>query len=65
MREGVSFLLFVGSYLTAQVQGQAFRDALQAAGYEVQLVQIPGIDHNDMARRQPETINAIAELLHP
>jgi len=65
VREGVSFLLFVGSYLTAQVQGQAFRDALQAAGYEVQLVQIPGIDHNDMARPQPETKNAIAELLHP
>jgi hypothetical protein len=64
-REGVSFLLFVGSYLTAQVEGQALRDALLAAGYEVQLIQIPGIDHNDMAWPQPETINAITELLHP
>lgn len=64
-REGILFELFVGSYLTAQREAQAFRDALRAAGYSVVLVQIPGIDHNDMARPQPETVNAIAELLHP
>jgi acetyl esterase/lipase len=64
-RENISFLLFIGSYETTQRHGQAFRDALQAAGYEVQLVQIPGINHNDMARPQPQTLNAIAELLHP
>lgn len=65
IREDVSFLLFVGSYLTSQKESQAFRDALQDSGYEVFLVQIPGIDHNDMARPQPQTINAIAGLLHP
>jgi acetyl esterase/lipase len=67
IRENISFMLFVGSYETAQRHGQAFRDALQAAGYLVELLQIPGIDHMDMARPQPQTIDAIATLflLHP
>lgn len=64
-REGVRFLLFVGSYETAQRHSQAFRDALQAAGYDVLLVQVPGVDHVGMARPLPQTVDAIAHLLRP
>ena len=65
IREGVRFVMLVGSYATAQRESQAFRDALQAAGYDVVLSQIPGVSHNGMARPQPQTLDAIAELLHP
>jgi acetyl esterase/lipase len=64
VRDELVFELFVGSYATSQQESQALRDALEAAGYSVSLTQIPGVDHNDMERPQPETVNAIAELLH-
>ena len=64
-RSGIIFMLFVSSDLTLQKQAQAFRDALQAASYEVLLMQIPGIDHNVMVKPQPQVIDAIATLLRP
>jgi acetyl esterase/lipase len=64
VRDDLVLELFVGSYATSQQESQALRDALEAAGYSVSLTQIPGVDHNDMERPQPETVNATAELLH-
>jgi acetyl esterase/lipase len=64
-REGIRFLLFVGSYLTAQLHTQAFRDALQAAGYDVLMFQIPGVDHNGFWRPLPETVDAAVSLFSP
>jgi hypothetical protein len=64
-RSGIIFMLFVGSDVTSQKQAQAFRDALQAASYEVLLMQIPGVDHNEMVKPQPQVIDAIATLLRP
>jgi acetyl esterase/lipase len=64
-RPGISFLLFVGTFPTAQRHSQAFRDALQAAGYSVLLVQIPGVDHNGFWRPLPETVDAAVSLFSP
>jgi acetyl esterase/lipase len=62
-REGIQFIMLVGTYEIAQSNAQAFRDALEAAGYDVTLAQIPGVDHVDMGKPQPQSINAIASLL--
>ena len=60
------FLLFVGGVnADAQQESQAFRDALQAAEYNVELVEIPGIEHNDMANPMPQKLDALAGLLRP
>lgn len=64
-RENISFRLFVGSTYELRVQGQAFRDALQAVGYNVDLFQTPGADHNAMVKPWPATVDAIAALLRP
>lgn len=64
-RPGATFLLFVGSYETAQRHAQAFRDALEAAQYSVDLLQVRGMDHREMARPQPATLDAIWNLLLP
>jgi acetyl esterase/lipase len=64
-REGIRFLLFVGTFQTAQRHSQAFRDALQAAGYSVELVQIPGVDHNGFWKPLPETVDAVFTLIGP
>jgi acetyl esterase/lipase/predicted small lipoprotein YifL len=64
-RADIRFLLFVGTFPTAQRHSQAFRDALQAAGYSVLLVQIPGVDHNGFMRPLPETIDAVFTMLGP
>lgn len=65
VREGISFLLLVGTYATAQQEAQILRDALLAAGYEVSLFQIPGIDHYGMSQPQPQVLDAITSLLQP
>ena len=65
IRKGVSFVLLVGEFSDAQKESQAFRDALQEAGYEVSLAQIPGLDHMDMAMPGPETLSAIMSVLYP
>jgi len=64
-RENVTFLLFVGVTYELRQEGQMFRDDLQSAGYNVQLFEIPGADHNAMLKPWPETIDAIVSLLHP
>ena len=64
-RETVSFLLFVGVMYELRVEGQMFRDDLQSAGYNVQLFEISGADHQAMVRPWPATIDAIASLLRP
>ena len=65
IRSGVRFVLIVGDFSDAQRDSQAFRDALQAAGYDVSLTQIPGVDHYEMVMPRPEILSAILSLLHP
>jgi len=65
IRSEVRFMLLVGEYTPAHQNAQAFRDALQAAGYDVSLAQIPGLDHNEMEMPQLETLSVIMRLLHP
>ena len=64
-RADIRFLLFVGTFPTAQRHSQAFRDALQAAGYGVLLVQIPGIEHNGFMKPLPEMVDAVFTLIEP
>jgi dienelactone hydrolase len=64
-RSGIIFMLFVGTDSTSQKQAQAFRDALRAASYEVLLMQVPGVNRADMAKPQPQTVDAIITLLNP
>jgi acetyl esterase/lipase len=66
IREGVRFVLFAGDFEPAVLSSQAFRDALQAAGYDVSFTRIPGADHMEMASgRVPQITRAIADLLRP
>jgi acetyl esterase/lipase len=65
IRSGVRFALLVGDYRRAQQDAQAFRDALQAAGYDVKLAQIPGLNHNEMEMPQPEILSTVLNILHP
>jgi acetyl esterase/lipase len=63
-RAGLSFHLFVGLEPGLLQDAQAFRDALQRAGYEVTLTQFPGINHMRMAsERHENTVWAIVTLL--
>jgi acetyl esterase/lipase len=66
IREGVRFVLFAGDFAPAVLSSQAFRDALQAAGYDVSLTRIPGVDHVEMASgRVTQVTSVIADLLRP
>lgn len=66
IREGVRFVLFAGDFEPAVIHSQAFRDALQAAGYDVSLTRIPGAGHVEIASgRVPQITRAIADLLRP
>ena len=63
-RTGLSFHLFVGLETELLQDAQAFRDALQRAGYEVTLAQFPGIDHMRMAsERHENTVWAIVAAM--
>jgi acetyl esterase/lipase len=63
-RRGLTFHLFVGLEQELLQDAQAFRDVLQAAGYEVTLTQFPGIDHMRMASdRHENTVWAIVTLM--
>jgi len=60
------FVLFVSDNQLLQQHAQAFRDALQAAGYDVSLAQIAGVDHLAIGSGSvPETVGAIANLMRP
>lgn len=64
IRPGSRFVLFVSDNKLLLQQAQAFRDALQAAGYDVSLAQIPGVDHLGIASGSvPQTVGAIAALM--
>jgi acetyl esterase/lipase len=66
IRAGSRFVLFVSDNRLLLQHGQAFRDALHAAGYDVSLARIPGVDHLAIASGSvPETVGAIAALMHP
>jgi acetyl esterase/lipase len=65
IRNGVRFVLLVGEYPSPQKNTQAFRDALQEAGYEASLAQIPGLNHNEMRFPGPETLSSIMSVLQP
>jgi acetyl esterase/lipase len=66
IRAGSRFVLFVSDNRLLQQQAQAFRDALRAAGYDVSLAQIPGVDHLAIGSGSvPETLGAIVDLLRP
>jgi acetyl esterase/lipase len=66
IRAGSCFVLFVSDNQLLLQHGQAFRDALQAAGYDVSLTRIPGVDHVEMASgRVTQVTSAIADLLRP
>lgn len=65
-REDISFLLFVGpTYTVVRPDNQAFRDALQAAGHDVRLFYLSGVNHHQFGMPQPATLDAIASLLLP
>jgi acetyl esterase/lipase len=64
-RDNISFRLFVGAEPELRSQAQAFRDALQAAGYKAEIYQIPRMGHDSMVSPWPETVDAIAALLRP
>jgi acetyl esterase/lipase len=65
-KQGVRFVLFAGDFAPAVLHSQTFRDALQAAGYDVSLTRIPGADHVEIASgRVPQITRAIADLLRP
>jgi acetyl esterase/lipase len=65
IRAGSHFVLFVSDNRLALQHAQAFRDSLQAAGYDVSLARIPGVDHLAIASGSvPETVGAIAALMH-
>jgi acetyl esterase/lipase len=60
--EGLSFRLFAGLEPELVQQGQAMRDALQAAGYEASFTQMPGVSHMGMSDVHAQTVLAILEL---
>jgi acetyl esterase/lipase len=61
---GLSFHFFVGLETELLRDAQAFRDALQEAGYSVTLTQFPGIDHMRMASgSHANTVWAIVTLM--
>jgi hypothetical protein len=63
-RTDLAFHLFVGLEAELLQDAQAFRDALQQAGYEATLTQFPGIDHMRMAsERHENTVWAIVTLM--
>jgi acetyl esterase/lipase len=61
-RQGLSFRLFAGSETELVQDGQAMRDALQAAGYDATFTQIPGVGHGGMSLDLPQTVLAILEM---
>jgi acetyl esterase/lipase len=58
------FHLFVGREIELLRDGQAFRDALQRAGYRASLTQFPGVSHLAMASASnTHTVAAIVTLV--
>jgi acetyl esterase/lipase len=65
LRTGVPILFLVGEFTDARQHAQAFRDALQSAGYAVWIESVPGVDHDGMASPLPQTVGDIHDLLGP